>query len=94
MLTTGVRLRHNARAQRELIAELESAGAAALGFGVELTFKRVPVALLREAEKRDFPLFVVPLRTAFRDIVTAVNSSLAVLRRPARSAGCRRCSST
>ena len=76
MLTTGVRLRHNARAQRELIAELEDAGAAALGFGIELSFKRVPVALLREAEARSFPLFVVPLRTAFRDIVSAVNSSL------------------
>jgi purine catabolism regulator len=76
MLTTGVRLRHNARAQRELIAELEEAGAAALGFGVELIFKRVPTALLREAEARNFPVFVVPLQTAFRDIVTAVNSSL------------------
>ena len=76
MLTTGVRLRHNARAQRELIAELEDAGAAALGFGIELSFKRVPVALLREAEARSFPLFVVPLQTAFRDIVSAVNSSL------------------
>jgi PucR family transcriptional regulator, purine catabolism regulatory protein len=76
MLTTGVRLRHRAEEQRSLIAELEAAGAAALGFGVEVVFKRVPSALEREARARSFPLFTVPLRTPFREIVSAVNRAL------------------
>jgi PucR family transcriptional regulator, purine catabolism regulatory protein len=76
MLTTGVRLRHRADQQRALIGELEEAGAAALGFGVELVFKRVPSALLDEARARSFPLFATPLSTPFREIVSVVNRAL------------------
>jgi purine catabolism regulator len=76
MLTTGVRLRHHAADQRQLISELQAAGAAALGFGVELVFRRVPSALLKEARERSFPIFAVPLRTPFREIVSAVNRAL------------------
>ena len=76
MLTTGVRLRHRAGAQRQLVAELDEIGAAALGFGVELAFKRVPPALLDEARSRGLPVFAIPLRTPFRDVVSAVNASL------------------
>jgi purine catabolism regulatory family protein/PucR-like helix-turn-helix protein/diguanylate cyclase with GGDEF domain len=76
MLTTGVRLRHRADEQRLLISELEAAGAAALGFGLELVFKRVPSTLLREAQARSFPIFAVPLVTPFREIVSAVNRAL------------------
>ena len=77
MLTTGVRLRQRAEEQRLLIAELDAARAAAVGFGVELVFRRVPSALLREARARSFPVFAVPLRTPFREIVSAVNRALA-----------------
>jgi purine catabolism regulator len=73
MLTTGVRLRNRAEQQRLLVSELQTAGAAALGFGVELVFKHVPSALLSEARARSFPVFAVPLRTPFREIVGAVN---------------------
>lgn len=76
MLTTGSRLRRSAPAQRALIAELETSGAAALGFGVELGFKRVPATLLDEARKRQFPVFGVPLRTPFRDVVSCINRAL------------------
>jgi purine catabolism regulator len=76
MLTAGVRLRGSTRAQRELIAELHEAGAAALGFGYELVFRRPPPALLEEADRRGFPVIGVPLRTAFREIVTATNRAL------------------
>jgi purine catabolism regulator len=76
MLTTGVRLRHRADEQRLLIAELEAAGAAALGFGVEVVFRRLPPALLKEASARSFPVFSIPLRTPFRELVTAVNRAL------------------
>lgn len=76
MLTTGVRLRHSAGAQRRLIGELADSGSAALGFALEVVFKGIPPALLDEAERIGFPVFEVPLRTPFRDIVSAVNSSL------------------
>ena len=77
MLTTGVRLRRRAQEQRRLVAELEAAGAAGLGFGTDLVFRKVPAALLEEARARDFPVFAVPLRTPFREIVGAVNRALA-----------------
>jgi purine catabolism regulator len=76
MLTTGVRLRGSAAAQRELVAELDEAGVAALGFGLDLGFKRVPDAVLDEAATRGFPVFAVPLRIPFREIVTSINRSL------------------
>lgn len=76
MLTTGVRLRNNTGAQRGLIRELDSSGAAALGFGIEVVFKRTPRALLSEARQRGFPVFSIPLCTPFRDIVSTVNRAL------------------
>ena len=76
MLTTGARLHDDEALQRELVAELADAGAAAIGFGLDLGFDRVPPALLAEAEERGFPVFSVPLRTPFREIVSAVNRAL------------------
>jgi purine catabolism regulator len=76
MLTTGARLRRSPGAQRELVAELDAARAAALGFGVEVVCKTVPPALLEEARARDFPVFSVPLRTAFRDVISTINRAL------------------
>src|SRR3954453_10914164 len=76
MLTTGARLRRSASAQRELVGELETAGAAALGFGVELVFQGVPRALLDEARTRGFPVVSVPLETPFRDVISTINRAL------------------
>jgi purine catabolism regulator len=76
MLTTGVRLRRNADAQRALVPQLEEGGAAALGFGVGLSFKRVPPALVALARERGFPVFEVPYETPFREIVRFVDSAL------------------
>jgi purine catabolism regulator len=76
MLTTGVRLRGNVEAQRELIPQLEAGGASALGFGVGLGFKRLPPALLAVAREREFPLFAVPYETPFREIIHFVDSAL------------------
>jgi purine catabolism regulator len=69
MLTTGMRLKGAPAAQRELIAQLDEGRLAALGFGVGMTFASVPAALLDEAERRQFPLFVVPYSTAFNQVV-------------------------
>ena len=76
MLTTGVRLRGHAAAQRALVAELHRAGVTALGFGVGLVFQRVPTALLDVARAADFPVFSVPYATRFRDVVRFVEGSL------------------
>jgi PucR family transcriptional regulator, purine catabolism regulatory protein len=77
MLTTGVRLRGHTAEQRRLVAQLEASGACALGFGVGLSFKRVPPALLEAAEERGFPVFTVPYETPFREIIHFVESALA-----------------
>src|SRR5215207_7245312 len=76
MLTTGVRLRGNAQAQRALVPALEDAGVTALGFGVGLGFKHVPAALVEVAHERGFPVFAVPYDTPFREIVHFVERSL------------------
>ena len=76
MLTTGVRLRGNADAQRGLVPQLEEGGATALGFGVGLGFKRVPPALVEVARERGFPLFAVPYETPFREIIRFVDGAL------------------
>jgi PucR family transcriptional regulator, purine catabolism regulatory protein len=76
MLTTGVRLRGNADAQRALVPQLEAGGASALGFGVGLGFKRVPPALVEVARARSFPVFAVPYDTPFREIIHFVDSTL------------------
>ena len=76
MLTTGVRLRGNAEAQRALVPQLEAGGASALGFGVGLGFKRVPPALVESPREHDFPVFAVPYETPFREIIRFVDSAL------------------
>jgi PucR family transcriptional regulator, purine catabolism regulatory protein len=76
MLTTGVRLRGNAEAQRGLVPQLEAGGASALGFGVGLGFKRVPPALVEVAREHDFPVFAVPYETPFREIIRFVDAAL------------------
>ena len=75
MLTTGVRLRGNPELQRQLVAESEARGVAALGFGVGLVFRSIPAALLEEARARDFPVFEVPFEVPFRDIIAFINRS-------------------
>lgn len=76
MLTTGLRLRGRATAQRELVDELIDAGCCALGFGLGVAFAAVPAALLDQAQQRGFPLFAVPLPTPFRVLVSAVQRAL------------------
>ena len=72
MLTTGVHLSDDPALQRELIEELDEAGVAALGFGLDTAYHQVPPALIEEAGARGFPLFTVPRPTAFRDVIGTV----------------------
>ncbi len=77
MLTTGVRLRGNSAAQRTLVPQLRDGGASALGFGVGLSFKRVPPTLVEVAREHAFPVFAVPYETPFREIIHFVDGALA-----------------
>lgn len=72
MLTTGGCLHRKPQEQRDLIGELADIGASCLGFGVGPKFRRVPAALLAEAQARNVPVVLVPEETRFRDVVQAV----------------------
>jgi purine catabolism regulator len=72
MLTSGLGISRKRADQRALIAELDDAGVTALGLGLGMVFDTVPAGLVREARERGFPIFSVPLTTAFRDISAAV----------------------
>ncbi|GAA4012718.1 hypothetical protein GCM10022232_63510 [Streptomyces plumbiresistens] len=71
MLTLGMRLHRRPQAQRDLVAELDGLGVAALGFGEGVVFDAVPRTIIEEATARGFPVFVVPPETPFRDVIAA-----------------------
>jgi purine catabolism regulator len=77
LLTTGLRLRGDASAQRALVAEADEQRLTAIGFGVGVIFRALPSALRDEAEARDFPIFTIAPETPFREIVGYVERSLA-----------------
>ena len=58
MLTTGVQLRGQRHGAAPARGELRDGSITALGLGVGISLARVPRALLQEAERRDFPIFV------------------------------------
>jgi PucR family transcriptional regulator, purine catabolism regulatory protein len=64
LLTTGMELKTSA-AQRRFIRLLAEHGLAGLGLGTGFSHKRLPKALVSEAEKLDFPLFEVPYEMPF-----------------------------
>ena len=77
MLTNGLRLRGRPHEQRQLIAELDTGGQAALGWAVGTVMQRIPRALVDEARRRAFPVFLVPIETAFHEIVSFVGHARA-----------------
>jgi purine catabolism regulator len=72
MLTTGMRLSDDRAVERELIDELVDAGIAALGFGLGIVHDEIPPELVKRAQARGFPLFTIPHRTAFREVIGIV----------------------
>jgi purine catabolism regulator len=76
MLTTGVKLPRNSADQGGLVAELDDADITALGFGIDVIHKSIPSGIVAEAKRRNFPIFTIPLRTAFRDVVGDVYRSV------------------
>jgi DNA-binding PucR family transcriptional regulator len=64
LLTTGMELKTPA-AQRRFVRLLAEHGLAGLGLGTGFSHKRIPKALVSEAETLDFPLFEVPYEMPF-----------------------------
>jgi len=75
LLTTGIQL-ETAERQREFIRLLADSGLAGLGFGTGFDHAKLPPALLKEADKRGFPVFEVPYETPFIAITEAAFTQL------------------
>lgn len=78
ILTTGLRLRGDAAAQRTFVREAAGRGLAAIAFGVEVVFRSIPSALLDEARLVGLPVLAVAGEVPFRRIVSFVEQALAV----------------
>jgi hypothetical protein len=75
LLTTGIQL-DGPKTQHELIERLAEHEIAGLGFGTGFAHKRMPVALVNAARKRDFPVFEVPYELPFIAITERVFAQL------------------
>ncbi len=64
LLTTGIQLK-TPTAQRRFVRLLAGHGLAGLGVGTGFTHRRLPKALVTEADELDFPLFEVPYEMPF-----------------------------
>jgi purine catabolism regulator len=85
LLTTGIQLNGAAR-QRRFVSLLADHDLAGLGLGTGFGHKRVPKALIEEADKRGLPLFEVPYEMPFiaiteRAFALLVNEQYDVLER-------------
>ena len=85
LLTTGFRLNGAAR-QRRFVSLLDEHDVAGLGLGTGFEHKRMPKAVVDEAQKRGMPLFEVPYEMPFiaiteRAFTALVNEHYAVLER-------------
>jgi purine catabolism regulator len=68
----GMNLRYEPASLSEMFDEFEQVGVAAVGFGVQPVFDRVPDDVLAQARDRGIPVLSVPARTPFRQIVARV----------------------
>ncbi|MFN2589997.1 MAG: PucR family transcriptional regulator [Actinomycetota bacterium] len=77
LLTTGIGVGRSPAQQRRYVERLVDAGLAGLGFGLGFSHRRVPKALLDEADRAGFPVFSVPYAMPFIAITEAVFTRLA-----------------
>ncbi|MUL65467.1 PucR family transcriptional regulator [Mycobacterium sp. CBMA 234] len=79
VLTTGIGLPTSAPDRRRYLKLLNESGVAGVGFGIGLTFPKVPDEVVAAAEELGLPLLEIPLRTPFAAVVQRVSSHLAAL---------------
>ena len=76
VLTTGLRLPRTAQRRRAYVEHLDRAGAAGIGFGIELSHPVVPRDILAAADDRGLSVLEVPFATPFLAISRAVTERL------------------
>ncbi len=79
VLTTGIGLPPSSVGRQRYLRVLDESGVAAVGFGIGLTFDRVPDEMAAAADELGLPLIEVPLRTPFAAVVQRVSSRIAEL---------------
>jgi purine catabolism regulator len=77
LITTGLGVGELTRPQRDYVHRLADHGLAGLAFGVGFGWAEPPDALVREAERLDFPILVVPYAVPFIALTKAISSRLA-----------------
>src|SRR5688500_5013544 len=77
LITTGLGIGELTRPQRDYVRRLAEHGLAGLAFGVGFGWAEPPDALVREAERLDFPILVVPYAVPFIALTKAISSQLA-----------------
>lgn len=80
VLTTGLRLPQDPDVWRAYLADLDTAGVAALGIGVGFGYERVPSDMMQIADRLGLPLFEVPLPIPFSAITRTVVDQIAAQR--------------
>src|SRR4029079_10597655 len=65
LITTGLGVGELSRPQREYVRRLAEHGLAGLAFGVGFGWAEPPDEIVREAERLDFPILVVPYEVPF-----------------------------
>jgi purine catabolism regulator len=76
LLTTGYPLRESADSLVSLVADLDDRGVSALAVKLHRYLDALPDAMLAEAERRAFPVIVVPDSAGFDDVLTEVFTSV------------------
>src|SRR4051794_269840 len=72
LLTTGYPLRDVPEGLVSLVADLDDAGVAALGVKLRRYLQELPADMLAEADRRGFPVLLLPDGIAFDDLLNAV----------------------
>jgi purine catabolism regulator len=72
LLTTGYPLRHTPQALADLVGDLDDRGLAALAIKLHRYIDDLPAAMLAEADRRGFPIILVPDGVGFDDILNQV----------------------
>ena len=77
LITTGLGVGELTRPQAEYVRRLAEHGLAGLAFGVGFGWAEPPEALVREAERLDFPVVTVPYEVPFIALTKAISAQLA-----------------
>lgn len=76
LITTGYIMRDNPLEIMDLLANINNAGAAALGIKLDRFIKKLPEAVIQKSDELGIPLIHIPNKYAFTDIINPVLSRI------------------